>query len=129
MLLYHINLGWPLVDEGSRLVAPIARTRWSTESVQQQHVSYQRVPAPQAGFVEQVYAHDVVAAADGGVLVAVANERLQMGFQLEFSAKGFPLLLRVAAFARRRLRCGARAVDARHWRRSRGPSQRVNDLA
>ena len=28
MLLYHINLGWPLVDAGTRLVAPIARTRF-----------------------------------------------------------------------------------------------------
>ena len=104
MLLYHINLGWPLVDEGSRLVAPIARTRWSTESVQQQRVSYQRFPAPQPGFVEQVYAHDMVAVDDGGVAVAVANERLQMGFQLEFSAKEFPyffewLHLREGAYA------------------------------
>ena len=32
MLLYHINLGWPLVDEGSRLVAPIARTLFATVS-------------------------------------------------------------------------------------------------
>ena len=42
--------------------APIARTRWFTDSVRDQRVSYQQFPAPRPGFVEQVYAHDVVAA-------------------------------------------------------------------
>src|SRR5439155_19266786 len=33
MLLYHVNLGWPLVDEGARFVAPIARILWRTDRV------------------------------------------------------------------------------------------------
>lgn len=104
MLLYHINLGWPLVDEGARLVAPISRTRVSTDSVQQQRVSYQRFPSPQPGFVEQVYAHDVVAGEDGRVAAAVINERLRMGVQVEWSAKELPyffewLHLREGAYA------------------------------
>jgi hypothetical protein len=104
MLLYHINLGWPLVDAGSRLVAPIARTRFTTDSVQAQRVSYQTFPAPRAGFVEQVYGHDVVAAEDGRVAVAVVNERLQMGVQVDWSATEFPfffewLHLREGAYA------------------------------
>jgi hypothetical protein len=93
MLLYHINLGWPLVDEGTRLVAPIARTPWFTESVGKQRVSYQRMPAPQPGFVEQVYAHDLHADSDGRVAVALVNERLAFGFQLEFSTREFPYFL------------------------------------
>jgi len=104
MFLYHINLGWPLVDEGARLVAPIARTRFATESVQQQRVSYQRFPSPRPGFIEQVYAHDLVAAEDGRLAAAVVNERLQFGMQLEWSAKEFPhffewLHLREGAYA------------------------------
>jgi hypothetical protein len=104
MLLYHINLGWPLVDEGARLVAPIARTRWSTDSVRDQRVSYQRFPAPQPGFVEQVYAHDLVADGDGRMTVAVVNERLALGVQLDWSASEFPyffewLHLREGAYA------------------------------
>jgi hypothetical protein len=104
MLLYHINLGWPLVDEGTRLVAPIASTAWFTDSVNTQRVSYQRMPPPQPGFVEQVYAHDLVAAEDGQVAVAVVNERLGMGFQLAWSTREFPhffewLHLREGAYA------------------------------
>jgi Domain of unknown function (DUF4432) len=90
MLLYHINLGWPLVDEGTRFVAPIARTTWSSDSVREQRISYQRMPAPQPSFVEQVYAHDVVAAEDGQVAVALVNDRLEFGMQLEWSIRELP---------------------------------------
>ena len=90
MFLYHINLGWPLVDEGAQLVAPIARTSWSTESVREQRVSYQRFPAPQAGFVEQVYAHEVEADANGSVSAVLVNDQLQMGLRLDWSVNEFP---------------------------------------
>jgi len=104
MLLYHINLGWPLVDDGARLVAPIARTRWFTDSVTEQRVSYQRFPPPRHGFVEQVYAHDLVAGDDGRVNAAVVNERIGLGVQVEWSASEFPyffewLHLREGAYA------------------------------
>jgi hypothetical protein len=104
MYLYHINIGWPLVDEGTRFVAPIARTRWFTDSVREQRVSYQRMPPPQAGFVEQVYAHDVIADADGRVAAAVVNDRLEFGLQVSWSAGEFPhffqwLHLREGAYA------------------------------
>ncbi len=104
MLLYHINLGWPLVDDGARLVAPIARTRWSTDSVREQRVSYQRFPTPRSGFVEQVYAHDLVADDDGRVCATVVNERLGLAVQVEWSAGEFPyffewLHLREGAYA------------------------------
>jgi hypothetical protein len=104
MLLYHINLGWPLVDEGTRLVAPIARTPWFTDSVKQQGISYQRMPPPQPGFVEQVYAHELTVGQDGDTAVVLANDRLELGFQLEWSTLEFPyffewLHLRDGAYA------------------------------
>jgi hypothetical protein len=104
MFLYHINLGWPLVDEGTRFVAPISRTRFATDAVRAQRISYQTLPPPLPGFVEQVYAHDVVADAQGRLAAALVNERLSMGFQLEWSAREFPfffewLHLREGAYA------------------------------
>jgi hypothetical protein len=104
MLLYHINLGWPLVDEGARFVAPIARTLFATDSVYEQQVSYQRLPGPQTGFVEQVYVHDLEADDERRLAAAVVNERLQFGMQLEWSKAEFPhffewLHLREGAYA------------------------------
>jgi hypothetical protein len=104
MLLYHINLGWPLLEEGARFVAPIARTVFATESVREQRVSYQRLPGPQTGFVEQVYVHELVADDAHHVSAAVVNERLQFGVQVEWSSREFPhffewLHLREGAYA------------------------------
>jgi hypothetical protein len=104
MFLYHINLGWPLVDEGTRFVAPISRIRFATDAVRAQRVSYQTMPPPQPGFVEQVYAHDVVVDAQGRLAAALINERLALGFQLEWNAREFPfffewLHLREGAYA------------------------------
>ncbi len=90
MFLYHINLGWPLLDEGSRFVAPIRRTLWQTESVTAQRVSYQRMPSPRSNFVEQVYEHEVVADTRGQVTAAVVNERLALGVAVEWSLAQFP---------------------------------------
>jgi Domain of unknown function (DUF4432) len=104
MFLYHINLGWPLVDEGTRLIAPIARTGWFTDSVSEQRVSYRTMPPPQPGFVEQVYSHDLVANADGRSVVALINDRLQFGVQVDWPHAEFPhffewLHLREGAYA------------------------------
>lgn len=104
MFLYHINLGWPLVDEDTKFVAPIVRTRWCTQSVMEQRISYQRMPKPQPGFVEQVYEHLVAADTAGRVPVAVINERLNFGLLFEWSASEFPcffewLYLREGAYS------------------------------
>src|SRR5262249_55937534 len=78
VLLYPLNLGWPLLDEGSRFVAPIRRTLFATPSVAEQRVSYQLMPGPLPGFVEQVYGHELVPDDTGLVGAALVNERLEL---------------------------------------------------
>jgi hypothetical protein len=104
MFLYHINLGWPLVQAGSIFVAPISRVRWQTQSVQDQRVSYWRIPEPQPGFIEQVYEHELVADSERRHSVAIVNEGLAFGALLEWQADEFPcffewLHLRDGAYA------------------------------
>ena len=93
MLLYHIDLGWPLLDEGTRLVAPIARTLWYSPVVDQQRSSYQVMAAPTAGFDEQAYEHELVADPSGKMRIAVVNERINFGVMVEWYAKEFPCFL------------------------------------
>jgi len=104
MFLYHVNLGWPLVDEGTRFVAPVTRTRWQTDSVAEQGVSHEVLPGPQPGFVEQVYEHELRADEDGRVRACLVNDRLGFGLELEWSTAEFPhffqwLHLREGAYA------------------------------
>lgn len=87
MLLYHVNVGWPVVDEGSELLVPAtAVTARGDHSVE----GYERMAAPQSGYVEQVFEHEVAAEADGRVPVAIVNHRLGLGAYEVFQRDQLP---------------------------------------
>jgi hypothetical protein len=90
MFLYHINLGWPLLDEGTRFEAPIEGTPWQSDSVAEQKADHLVFAEPQAGFVEQVYEHDLASGDDRRVQVRVVNDRLGLAFELDYDAAQFP---------------------------------------
>ena len=76
MLLYHVNVGFPVVDEGSEMLVPArdvaARGNHPVEG-------YRTLAPPSPGFVEQVFEHEIVAEADGSVPVAIVNRGLGLG--------------------------------------------------
>jgi hypothetical protein len=105
MYLYHVNVGWPFLDEGARYEVPLERTLWQSDSVAEQGVSNLDMPAPQKGFVEQVYEHELKPDASGKVRPRLVNERLGVFFELEYDTAQFP-----AFFQWLHLREGAYAV-------------------
>lgn len=98
MLLYHINLGWPLLDEGARLVAPVTGIRSANMPVSVQQSGYRVQPAPMPGHVQQVFDLDHMAEPDGSVPVALVNDRLGLGFALEFDSRAFRCFQQWQAF-------------------------------
>ncbi|MER9655731.1 aldose 1-epimerase family protein [Mesorhizobium sp. M0152] len=85
MYFYHVNVSHPLLDEGSRYLAPIRDVVWAAhagERYEAQKVGYRTAPAPQLGFSEQVWQHELGADAAGAVPVAVVNDRLGLGFEV-----------------------------------------------
>jgi hypothetical protein len=93
MLLYHINVGHPVLAEGSRYLAPIADVCWAAHAGEQYRtrgVGYRTMPRPQADFHEQVWEHEMSADADGIVPVALVNDRIGFGFQVETLKSQFP---------------------------------------
>lgn len=94
MLFYHLNLGWPLLDEGARLLAPIREAVWAShaEAYEAQGVGYRRMPGPREGFREQVWEHETVACAEGLVPVALVNDRLGLGLEVVTRKDEFPCL-------------------------------------
>lgn len=85
MFFYHVNVGHPLVEEGTRYVAPIRDVVWAAhagEAYWRQGVGYRTLPAPRNGFREQVWQHEMAADAQGRVPVAVLNEARGLGFEV-----------------------------------------------
>lgn len=94
MLLYHINVGFPLVADGSELIAPFRRAPdllFGTADLADP-ASWSRFIAPQKGWVQQTFAHDLVPDADGRVHVAIVNPRLQggLGLRVSYDARVMP---------------------------------------
>jgi hypothetical protein len=76
MLLYHCNVGFPVVDAGAELVYPAPTGTCVSEASSPQ---YQRLETPSAGFVEECYEHDMAADSHGMVRAAIVNRAAQIG--------------------------------------------------
>jgi len=86
MFFYHVNVSYPLLDEGSRLVAPIRDVVWASHAgadYEAQGVGYRTLGGPRNGFREQVWQHEMAADAAGLVSVSVVNDRLGLGLEVE----------------------------------------------
>jgi len=79
MLLYHINIGYPVVADGSELVAPSRTVRPRDEVARPGVREYSRFDAPQHGYKEQGFYHEMTADDDGYVTAAIVNPRLGDG--------------------------------------------------
>jgi hypothetical protein len=85
MYFYHVNVSHPLLDEGTRYLAPIADVVWAAhagERYRAQDVGYRTIPAPRLNFREQVWQHELAASPAGDVPVAVVNDRIGLGFEV-----------------------------------------------
>jgi len=84
MFFYHINIGHPVLDAGSRYLAPISDVVWAVHAdrYRTQQVGYHTAPAPTCGFAEQVWQHEMSADPQGEVPVALVNDRLGFGIEV-----------------------------------------------
>ncbi len=87
MYLYHVNVGWPVVDAGSEYLIP---AQAGVPVAEYPTVDYRRLTPPAAGFPEECYEHAVVAEPDGAVPVAVVNRRLGLGAYQVYRRDQFP---------------------------------------
>jgi hypothetical protein len=76
MLLYHVNVGWPVVDNGAELLVPATAVEPRGDHAVE---AYRIIEAPTRGYVEQVFEHELAAEADGRVPVAIVNRQLGLG--------------------------------------------------
>ena len=79
MMLYHCNIGFPVVDEGSRLIAPVAECRPRDEVAEDGKEKYAEFPAPTAKWAEKVYYLEMAADSDGMVTAALVNPKFNNG--------------------------------------------------
>jgi len=99
MLLYHINCGWPLIDEGTRIVwqgmkLPRATDSDNTEFNKKHEFSRCAEPMDaHAGFGEDVAFIDPKADQNDLVTCGYANDDLALALKIEFKKSQLPWLI------------------------------------
>ncbi len=103
MVLYHLNLGWPLIDEGSVLRVPSTRVEPRDADAATGLASWSRFPAPDREYPEQVFRHelpstprvDVTVVGRRGLSVRIGFDTASLGglFQWRVAQDGGPVVL------------------------------------
>lgn len=93
MILYHINLGWPLVDEGARLEAPPHPVAPRDAIAEKGLADWNVLSAPIAGYREQVFFHDLPADTEGLATLRLVNPNLGLALSLSHRKAELPHLV------------------------------------
>ena len=95
LMLYHINLGFPLLGRDAALVSTAVETKSRDAEAAKSDEGPDRFVEPTAGYREKVYARSVKADRDGMAHVALVNERLAtgpLGLRISFRRAELPEL-------------------------------------
>jgi hypothetical protein len=92
MLLYHFNIGFPFVDNGSELIAPFIgppKLLFGAADLDDP-ASWSRFIAPKRNWTQQTFEHDLGADDKGRVHVAIVNESLGAGVAVSYDGRVMP---------------------------------------
>jgi hypothetical protein len=93
MLLYHINMGYPFLDENTRLLIPTSKVTARDSDGKGHEAEYDRMGAPKDNEPEYVFIHSLKYDQNGDAMVCVLNEPLGLGLKLEFNKKNLPYFM------------------------------------
>jgi hypothetical protein len=93
MILYHFNLGFPLVSEETRLHLEAEETVPRNEDAAVGIADWKNLQPPTAGYREQVFQHVPVADAEGKVRVEVENPIIGVGLRFTYDKSSLPYLV------------------------------------
>jgi hypothetical protein len=90
-MLYHFNIGKPLLESGSRITAPLGMVAPLTKVAADEEVAtWNLMPPPRPGSAEQVYVLDLAADNSGNTGVLVSNLSNKEAVSLRFNKATLP---------------------------------------
>lgn len=90
MIVYHMNMGFPVVDKGSRLVHRSSEVIPRDEEAEKGIDEYSTFSEPIPGYEEQVFYHDMTPDSSGLVKVGIVNETRDIGVKLCYRKEQLP---------------------------------------
>ena len=93
MVLYHINLGFPLLDEGCELIASPHSIEPRDAATAQGLQDWMHFQTPTSAYNEQVFYHDLQADNAGWAGIEIVNPACQLGLSVRFRKDTLPYLV------------------------------------
>jgi hypothetical protein len=90
MILYHCNVGHPLLDEGAELVADSLEVRPRDAVAAQEFSTYQIYKGPTRGYPDTVFYHKLRPSCDGMTSAVLLNRRLDLGLAVRWDPRNLP---------------------------------------
>ena len=85
MLLFHFNMGYPLLDEDAILVTPTRELTPRDQDAMNGEASYHQCQPPTPDYAEQVFYHNLNADQNGDTCVALVNKKLGLAAAIHFN--------------------------------------------
>lgn len=85
MLLFHFNMGYPLLDEDSVLVTPTEKLTPRDSHADIGKATYNQSQPPTPNYREQVFYHQLKSDEKGATSVALINKKLKLGVAIHFN--------------------------------------------
>ncbi len=96
MILYHINIGYPILDENSELIEDAVSITPNADTARKEINIFNKFSKPINGYVERCYFHDIKADNEGYSNIALVNEYFRsgkgIGIWIRFNKDNLPYL-------------------------------------
>ncbi|MBQ3481492.1 MAG: aldose 1-epimerase family protein [Oscillospiraceae bacterium] len=93
MLLYHINIGYPLLDEGTRLFVPTGKVTPREEFSAPHAARWNVMDAPKDNEPEYVFIHEPIPDEEGKMCACVVNDKLSLGLKISWNTENLPYFM------------------------------------
>lgn len=93
MILYHINLGYPFLDENTKLYIPTRSVTARDKDGEGHEAEYDVMDAPKDNEPEYVFIHDLKTDEQGNTEILAVNRPLGLGLKLSYNVKYLPYFM------------------------------------
>ena len=112
MMLYHFNMGYPLLSEKASYYIPTKKITPRDEFAAAHLDSWNRIDPPQPNFQERCYYHDLETDAQGIAAVGVDNPAENLRVRIRFNKKELPYLVQWRMMGEREYVTGLEPANA-----------------
>ncbi|PQO35686.1 DUF4432 domain-containing protein [Blastopirellula marina] len=92
-MLYHINMGAPILGEGASVVCPVTELCPRNDHAANDVDTWSTYKGPTAGYVEQVYFMQLAADANGDTCTLLKSASGEQGVSVHFNVKQLPYFI------------------------------------